>query len=105
MKKISNDDVIHIGQLARLEIFPNEVEEYKEHMRKILSYMEELQSVSTQDIAPFFSLLREYPEMFSESFLREDEALESLSAAELLKNAPAKKGLEIMVNAVIEENA
>jgi len=104
-KKVEVEDVLHIGSLARLKIQENEVNNFQEHIQKVLSYVDELSSVNTEGIDPMFTLVREMPEKFQQSLLRKDEIKESLKVEEVLQNAPARKDNQFEVKAVIEENS
>jgi len=104
-KEIKVEDVLHIGSLARLKIDENEVNNFKEHMQKVLSYVDELSSVDTLKIEPMFTLVREMPEKFEQSLLRKDEIKKSLEVEQVLRNAPARKDNQFEVKAVIEENS
>ena len=104
-KEIKVEDVLHIGSLARLKIHKNEVNDFKEHMQKVLSYVNELSSVDTEEVEPMFTLVREIPEKFAQSLLRKDEIKKSLEVEQILRNAPARKDNQFEVQAVIEENS
>jgi aspartyl-tRNA(Asn)/glutamyl-tRNA(Gln) amidotransferase subunit C len=103
--KVTAKQVQHVGTLARLKIFDNEVDAYKEHLQKILDYAGELDKVNTDSVEPMFSPVYENIDIYtkSDTYLREDEVKESLSNHEILKNAPAKKNGQFELNAVIEE--
>lgn len=73
---VSPDDVLHVAQLARVDLDEADVEEFAAQFGEILDH---------------FATLDEVPEVDSEpdlvNVLRPDEPRESLSQAEALQNA------------------
>lgn len=104
-KEIDSSDVRHIGRLARLTIHAHEMGEYEDHLRKVLGYVDELSSVNTQDVCAFYSMTREYSELFQDKYFRKDKPIESLPVSEIMKNAPESKENQFQVDAVIEGDA
>jgi aspartyl-tRNA(Asn)/glutamyl-tRNA(Gln) amidotransferase subunit C len=49
---LSLDDVSRIARLARIEISPAETVQTRDQLNGILSFVEQLQAVNTDDIAP-----------------------------------------------------
>jgi len=82
--KITDEMVDHIAYLARLEFTGNDKDMIREDMNKILSFMEVLQEVDTENVEPLIFMNTET------NRLREDIAQETLSQYEVLKNAPKK---------------
>ena len=79
---LSREDVIHIAELARLELTDEEVARYQEQLSAVLEYFAKLQGVNTEGIPPTASVLP------PRTVLREDEPRPGLSREELLANAP-----------------
>lgn len=79
---LSNKEVEHIAQLARLQLTREEIELYREQLSAILEYAGRLQTVDTQAISPTSSVLA------LKSVLRPDEPHPGLTKEDLLKNAP-----------------
>ncbi len=79
---LSRADVIHIAELARLELTDEEVARYQEQLSAVLEYFAKLQGVNTEGIPPTASVLP------PRTVLREDEPRPGLSREELLANAP-----------------
>ena len=52
MTKISSSDVRKVAQLARLEIPENQIETYTEQLEEILSYIDQLQEIDTENVPP-----------------------------------------------------
>ncbi|MCI0445864.1 Asp-tRNA(Asn)/Glu-tRNA(Gln) amidotransferase subunit GatC [bacterium] len=80
---VDRDMVLHIAQLAKLELQESEIDLFVKQLGDILQYIEQLNEASgTAD--PFsFSF-------FLPSVTRPDIAGESLSVEEALKNAPER---------------
>ena len=49
---LSLDDVSRIARLARIEVSPAEAEQTRNQMNGILAFVEQLQAVNTDNIAP-----------------------------------------------------
>jgi len=79
---LSRADVIHIAELARLELTDEEVARYQEQLSAVLEYFASLQGVDTEGIPPTASVLP------PRTVLREDEPHPGLNREELLANAP-----------------
>ena len=87
MKKkiIDIDQVRYIAHLARLELSPQEEEKFTHQLERILSYVEKLQELDTNDVPPTSHVLA------VNNVFREDELSFSLSSQEALSNAPSRK--------------
>jgi len=79
---LTNIDVEHIAQLARLELSEEEKERYGQQLSAILEYAARLQKLDTHDIPPTSSVLP------PRSVLRKDEAIPGLDREDVLRNAP-----------------
>lgn len=100
--EITNEVVQHIASLARLEIQDSEVAEYQSHLQKVLNHMKELESINTDDVEPLFSPVFDKQEELSTQ--REDKIEESMTAEQVIANAPKHKQNQFLVEAVIDEN-
>lgn len=82
--KITDEIVDHIAHLARLEFEGEAKEAIRQDMENIISFMEVLQQVDTENVEPLIFMSEEI------NRLREDVAEVTLTQAEVLKNAPKK---------------
>lgn len=82
MANISHKEVEHVAQLARLDLTEPEKTLFGEQLTQILSFVEQLQEVSTEGIPPTASVAEQT------SILREDIPREGLSQEQALSNAP-----------------
>jgi aspartyl-tRNA(Asn)/glutamyl-tRNA(Gln) amidotransferase subunit C len=104
--KITQEQVKHVLQLARLKATTDEVKEYQGHLEKVLDYMDQLQEVETEKVEPMFSpILNHLEEYLKNKPEREDQPWISLEASELLANAPEVEKNQFKVHAVIEEDS
>jgi len=81
---ITIKDVEHIARLAKLEFTDAEKEKFTHQMNQILEYMEQLNSLDTNNVEPLSHVIE-----FSNVF-RADEVKPGVSTEDALKNAPNK---------------
>ncbi len=93
---LSREEVIHIAQLARLELTPEEIERYREQLSAVLDYFAKLAEVDTTGIPPTASVLP------PRSVLRKDEPRPGLPREELLANAADTEDGQFKVPPVLE---
>ncbi len=82
--KITDEVVDHIAHLARLEFEGDKKVSIRQDLERIISFMETLQGVNTENVEPLVFMTNEV------NRLREDEAKDTLTQSEVLKNAPKK---------------
>lgn len=82
---ITNEQVKHIANLAKLKFSEDELEGFTEKFSDILDYVEKLDAVNTEDVAPTFQVNDHIQE------LREDIVKEGLSRDEVLQNTVEKQ--------------
>jgi len=82
--KISEGTVDHIAHLARLEFEGNKKAAIREDMEKIISFIDKLQEIDTENVEPLIFMTNEV------NSLREDDPIVSLTQDQVLKNAPKK---------------
>jgi len=82
MANISHKEVEHVAQLARLDLTEPEKTLFGDQLSQILTFVEQLQEVSTEGVPPTASVAEQ------ELLLREDLPREGLSQEQALGNAP-----------------
>ena len=82
--KISEEIVDHIAHLARLEFEGDKKQAILNDMENIISFMDKLSEVDTENVEPLIFMNDEYNK------LREDVAQVTVTQDEALKNAPKK---------------
>lgn len=51
-RKVSEEEVKHIAELARIELTPEEVNKFTKEISDILGYIEQLKEVDTEGVEP-----------------------------------------------------
>ena len=82
--KITEEIIDHIAYLAKLEFQGEQKTAIREDMQKIISFMDKLSEVPTEDVEPLIFMTDEV------NRLREDIPAVTVSQDEALKNAPKK---------------
>jgi len=93
---ISREDVLHVAELARLDLTEEEVELYTGQIQRILSHVEKLSELDTAGVEPTSFTVP------ARSVVREDAVTESLPREEALANAPAHERGCFKVPKIIE---
>ena len=93
---ISDAQVEHVAQLARLALSTEEKRRLTEQLNAILSYMEQLNEVSTDGVEPTAHVLDLV------NVLRDDTVHQSLGADPALANAPETAHHFFVVPRIVE---
>lgn len=83
--KITKEEVLHVGRLARLELDDAKVEIFSEQIAGILAYIDNLRNIPTEGIIPTSHAV------YRSNAFREDEERPSLDPSASLENAPQKE--------------
>jgi aspartyl-tRNA(Asn)/glutamyl-tRNA(Gln) amidotransferase subunit C len=83
---ISKSDVEKIAELARLELTPNEVESFTEQLSSILSYIDKLNELDTENVEPSRSSMT--AEDAADYARRDDRSRPGLGQQLATENAP-----------------
>jgi aspartyl-tRNA(Asn)/glutamyl-tRNA(Gln) amidotransferase subunit C len=94
---MTTEDVKYIAQLAKLKFNDDELESFTHKFNDILSYVEKLKELNTDDVEPL-----EYP-IDNYNIFRDDVNKDSIETSEALKNAPETDGSYFMVPKVIKQ--
>ena len=93
---ITKETVEYVAHLARIELKPKELEKFSKQLQAILDFIDQLNKVNIENIAPTSHILP------IKNILREDLPKESLSNDKALMNAPGREGNFFGVPKVIE---
>jgi aspartyl-tRNA(Asn)/glutamyl-tRNA(Gln) amidotransferase subunit C len=96
MAKLTQEDILHLAKLSRLELSEDEIVQFQQEISTILSYVEELQSVDVSKLTPTTQVtgLR--------SVTRPDEIRQlPYSQTELFMNTPETENGYIKVKRVL----
>ena len=92
---VSKSDVEKIAELARLKFSDEELENFTPQMNEILSYMNKLNELDTENVKPLSHPVEQT------NVFRDDELKTSISTEDALKNAPNKTEQHFKVPKVI----
>lgn len=93
---LTAQEVRWVAHLARLQLTDEELETLTRQLSAIVSYVDQLKQVDTDGVEPMAHALA------IQNVFREDEAAPSLSTADALANAPARRGDFYSVPAVLD---
>ncbi|MBD3380482.1 MAG: Asp-tRNA(Asn)/Glu-tRNA(Gln) amidotransferase subunit GatC [Candidatus Omnitrophica bacterium] len=96
---ISIEDVSYAARLSRIELESDKMGKFREQLNDILVYIDQLNEVDTEGVAPTSHVLTSMRNVF-----REDEPGTSLPNEKALANAPAKSGNFFKVPKIIKES-
>lgn len=82
---VSKDEILHIADLADLNIKDNEVEEYAKNLQDILNFVEILNKVDTDNVEESIRTIE------TSNVFRKDEVKEFEDKESLMQNAPDKE--------------
>ena len=92
---VTLEQVAKIASLARIKLSSEELEKYRTDLNKVLGYIEVLKTVNTDGIEPLAQVTG------FENIFRDDEAVASEIADEILKIVPETSGRFIRVKKVL----
>lgn len=95
---ISDEQVEHIAELARLNLSADDVEKYKGQFNDILGYIDTLQEVDTADVMPTSQVTG------LTNVYREDVVQESFPQDVVTELAPESQDGYVVVHAVFSDN-
>ena len=93
--KITKDEVLHVVDLARLDLDEASIDKFAGQIGTILDYVDKLNEVDTEDIRPTSHAIS-----LTNAF-REDEPKEHLECEQALANAPEKEEGSFVVPKVV----
>ncbi len=82
--KISRKEVEHVALLARLKLTDKEIEQFTGQLNGILTYMEKLNELDTEDVEPTSHVIE------VGNVVREDRVQKSIPIEDALANAPER---------------
>lgn len=94
--KVSKEDVVKIAHLARLDLKESKVGEMQDSINKVLDWMEALNVVDTQNVAPLAHMTSAL------NHFREDKAISKLTREKALALGPDTNEQYFKVPQVIE---
>ena len=92
----STEDVQKVAKLARLKLSDEEVRALAEQMGQVLSYVEVLNELNTDEVEPLSNAVE------VTNILRADEVADSLPREAALSNAPKTDGKYFLVPQILD---
>jgi aspartyl-tRNA(Asn)/glutamyl-tRNA(Gln) amidotransferase subunit C len=96
---VSKEEVKYIAKLARLNFREDELEEFTKQFNGILSYMDTLNEVNTDDIEPLSHPVE------GANVMRPDVQVKGSDIENALKNAPETDGTFFLVPKIINPDS
>lgn len=97
MDKLTKEEVLHVANLAKLELTDEEINKYSYDLKQILDEIEKINDIEVDEngilIGPWSN----------DGVLREDEYKEGLKIEEVLKNVPKKIDNFALVRGVLND--
>ena len=93
--KITREELLHVAQLARLELDDKAVEKFLDQIGTILTYVDQLKGVDTDGVRPTSHAIA-----LTNAF-RDDELKDHLDTNAVLANAPEKDDGSFIVPKVV----
>jgi len=95
---INKETVVKVAQLSKLKLTEEEVQLFSKQLGDILSFIEKLEELDTENILPFYEINQQ------EAPMRDDIPEKGLSNEEALSNAPqSEKGFFVVPRVVSAE--
>ena len=95
MMKITKEEVLHVANLARLELDDEEIERFAVQIGSVLEYVDTLNQVDTTGVTSTFNAT------FLNNAFREDQETGHMERAQMLSNAPDRDDEFFLVPKVI----
>ena len=94
---LTKDQVKHVAKLANLPLTEEELDKYSKQLSKILDYIEQLNSVNTENIEPTFNTTG------LKNIAQEDIVSKSLTQEESISNAVKNENSFFVTKGVFNE--
>lgn len=85
LKMLSRDEIVHLAELARIRLTEEEIERFGRELPSVLSFIEKLKEVKTEEIDPVIG------GTFLSNVMREDAPFPPLGEAKALRGSFIKK--------------
>ena len=97
MNKLTKEEVLHVANLARLQLTEEEIEKFSYQLKEIMDSINTINDVSTDEQEPLIA------PWSNECILRKDEYQEYNLKQDILKNAPKSFDNFIEVGGVLND--
>lgn len=96
MKRITEEQVKNVAEMARLKLTDNEVEQFTKQLDDFLIFAEHIEELDTSNVEATTHVYA------IRNVMREDEVQPSLERDQVLKNAPDHENGQIKVPSILE---
>ena len=93
--KITKEEVLHVANLARLDVYKMLIDKFAAQIGTILEYVDTLNRIDTKEVAPTSHAI------FLTNAFRDDDERQSFDSDSALSNAPEKEDGNFIVPKVI----
>ncbi len=94
--KITREDIVHVADLARLDLNEDAIKKFSDQIGMILEYVEKLNQVNTEGVSPTTHAI-----LLTNAF-REDEEHQHIDIEDALTNAPEKEDGQFIVPKIVK---
>ncbi len=94
--QVSEEQLLHIANLARLELEDNEVQDYLDNLQDILNFAEKVNNAPTEGLGETIGAIDNY------NVFRKDEVINFEDKEALLQNAPSQERNMFKIPKVIQ---
>lgn len=95
--KLGKKDILHLSQLAKLNLTSEEIKRYRRQLEETLDYVDNLNELETER----FSLIYNFDYLKNSFFQDSEENKRGLKKKQLTKNLKAKKNLYFVVKRIL----
>lgn len=95
MNELTNEQILHIAHLARIEVTDDEIESYKKELKSIMDEINKINEINIDDEDYIFSTTQ------NRNVYREDEGIDEVVDIKL--NAPKTSGNYIEVSRCLND--
>ncbi len=96
-EKLTREEVLHVARLARIELTEKEIEKFQRELKIMIDEIDKIKVLNDFDEERLITPVEHGAK------LREDQAEETLSIDEVMKNVPKKSGNFIEVPVMIND--
>lgn len=98
-KILSKEEILHLAELAKLKLTEEEIKKFRIQLSEIISYIEQLNTVDTENIEPVSQLT----DLINVSRGDKSSEAQSLTQGQALQNTKSNKDGYIRVEAIFNE--
>ena len=100
---ITKEKILHLAQLARLQLNEEEIQKLTEDLNKILNYVEKINELNLKEIEPLINIIDELP--FREDKILDENDIKKIEEIreKIIENFPQKENNYLKVPKILEK--